>query len=111
MFTDEKFIAFFLRKFGLLGPINRELQKFLSDFYHWKKANLPADSAPLANDFYEMIPLRESEKLFYQVGLSAAEAAEALERQLASLNEIARWIVAQAHAVVLREPPIPADAH
>ena len=110
MFTDEKFIAFFLRKFGLLGPINRELQKFLSDFYHWKKANLPADSAPLVNDFYEMIPLRESEKLFYQVGLSTEEAIDALERQFASLKEFARWIVAQVHAAVLGDPLLATDA-
>jgi flavin-dependent dehydrogenase len=109
MFTDEKFIAFFLRKFGLLGPINRELQKFLSDFYHWKKANLPRDTAPLVNDFYEMIPLRESEKLFYQIGLTTEEAMDALERQFISLKEFARWIVAQVYSVVLGDPELASD--
>jgi 2-polyprenyl-6-methoxyphenol hydroxylase-like FAD-dependent oxidoreductase len=110
MFTDEKFVAFFLRKFGLLGPINRELQKFLSDFYRWKKTNLPADTAPLVNDFYEMIPLRESEKLFYQVGLTTEEAMKTLERQFQSLKEFARWIVAQAHSIVLGDPKLAMDA-
>src|SRR6185436_18299615 len=110
LFTDEEFIAFFLRKFGLLGPINRELQKYLSDFYHWKKANLPPERTAAVNDFYEMIPLRESEKLFYKVGLTREEAMEALEGQFNSLKGFARWIVAQVHATVLGDPTLAEDA-
>lgn len=110
LFTDEEFIAFFLRKFGLLGPINRELQKYLSDFYHWKKANLPPERTAAVNDFYEMIPLRESEKLFYKVGLTREEAMETLEAQFARLKEFARWIVAQVHATVLGDPLLAEDA-
>lgn len=110
LFTDEEFLGFFLRKFGLLGPINRQLQKFLSDFFHWKKANLPGDAAPVHQDFYEITPLRQSELLFYQVGLTREEAMEALERQVTALKGFARWIVAQVTASVLGDPAIARDA-
>jgi hypothetical protein len=109
LFTDEEFLPFFLRKFGLLGPINRQLQKFLSDFYQWKKANRPGDTAPIHQDFYEMSPLRQSELLFYQVAVTREEAMEALERQFVSLKGFARWIIAQVHAAVLDEPMIACD--
>src|SRR5207244_8895987 len=99
----------YLRKFGLLGPINRELQKYLSDFYHWKKANLPPERTPAVNDFYEMTPLRNSELLFYQVGLTREEAMDALDKQFASLKEFARWIVAQVHAAVADTPRLASD--
>ena len=110
LFTDEEFLPSFLRKFGLLGPINRQLQKFLSDFYHWKKENALADTAPMMNDFYEMTPLRQSELLFYQVGLTRDEAVETLDRQLNSLKDFARWIIAQVHSTVLDDPAIARDA-
>jgi 2-polyprenyl-6-methoxyphenol hydroxylase-like FAD-dependent oxidoreductase len=110
LFTDEEFLPSFLRKFGLLGPINRQLQKFLSDFYRWKKENAPADKAPVMNDFYEMTPLRQSELLFYQVGLTREEAIEALDRQFNSLKDFARWIIAQVYSAVLDDPAIGCDA-
>jgi 2-polyprenyl-6-methoxyphenol hydroxylase-like FAD-dependent oxidoreductase len=109
LFTDEEFLPFFLRKFGLLGPINRQLQKFLSDFYQWKKTNIQPDTAPTLNDFYEMTPLRQSELLFYQVGLTREEAMETLERQFNSLKGFARWIIAQVYAAVLGDPIIGMD--
>ncbi len=110
LFTDEEFLPSFLRKFGLLGPINRQLQKFLSDFYHWKKQHAPADASPMMNDFYEMAPLRQSELLFYQVGLTREEAVDALNRQFMSLKGFARWIIAQVYSIVLDEPMLACDA-
>src|SRR5258708_9017243 len=110
MFTNQEFIPFFLRKFGLLGPINRGLQKYLSDFYQWKKTNVPAETSPTLNDFYEMTPLRNSELLFYQVGLTPAEAMDALDRQFNSLKGFARWIIAHVHATVLGDPNIGMNA-
>jgi 2-polyprenyl-6-methoxyphenol hydroxylase-like FAD-dependent oxidoreductase len=109
LFTDEEFLPLFLRKFGLLGPINRMLQKFLSDFFQWKKGNVPPGVAPELHDFYEMTPLRNSELLFYQVGLTREEAADALERQFNSLKGFARWIVAQVYSTVLADPMIGMD--
>jgi flavin-dependent dehydrogenase len=111
LFTDQQFLATFLRKFGLLGPINRNLQQFLSDFYRWKKsARMPARQALTINDFYEMLPLRESEKLFYQVGLTREEAVDVLDRHFNSLREFARLIVAQVYATVLGDERVPLNA-
>ena len=75
-----------------------------------KKTNVPAETAPTLNDFYEMMPLRNSELLFYQVGLTPAEAMDALERQFNSLKGFARWIIAQVHATVLGDPKIGMNA-
>jgi hypothetical protein len=110
LFTDEEFLPFFMRKFGLLGPINRMLQKFLSDFFQWKKTNVQPSAAPELHDFYEMMPLRNSELLFYQVGLTREEATEVLERQFNSLKGFARWIVAQVYSTVLGDPMVALDA-
>jgi hypothetical protein len=56
-----------------------------------------------------MSPLRQSELLFYQVGVTREEAMEALERQFVSLKGFARWIIAQVHAAVLDDPMIACD--
>jgi 2-polyprenyl-6-methoxyphenol hydroxylase-like FAD-dependent oxidoreductase len=109
LFIDEEFLPSFLRKFGLLGPINHKLQKFLSDFYHWKKENLAADTAPVMTDFYELMPLRQSELLFYQVGLTREEALEVLDRHFNSLKGFARWIIAQVYSAVLDDPTVGCD--
>lgn len=62
LFTDRKFMQTYLRKFALFGPINKNLQMFLSDFYEWKKAtgNGPL-TEPVHIDFYDLEPLRLSE--------------------------------------------------
>lgn len=110
LFTDEEFLPHFLRKFGLLGPINRNLQTFLSEFYRWKQAHVPPETETGMNDFYEMPWLRESEKLFYKVGLTREEAIETLDMHFHNLREYARWIVAQVYAAVLGKPEIAGDA-
>ncbi|MBK9167257.1 MAG: FAD-dependent oxidoreductase [Bryobacterales bacterium] len=109
LFTDEAFLPHFLRKFGLLGPINRNLQKFLSGYYQWRKTHGQPDAEPVRTDFYGMTPLRDSEKLFYEVGLTGQEAAEVLDMQYERLRGFARWIVAQVYADVLNEPAIASD--
>lgn len=102
LFTNRKFMQAYLRKFAFFGPINRNLQKFLSDFFLWKKANgsIALEEA-VHIDFYDMEPLRMSEKLFYEVGLTAEEAERLLEMQLERMREFTRYILAHVHAVVL----------
>lgn len=102
LFTDRKFMGSFLRKFAFLGPVNRNLQKFLRDFFLWKKDNgrtMPEE--PVHIEFYDMEPLRQSEKLFYQVGLTAEETDRLLDTQLERMREFTRYILAHVHAVVL----------
>jgi len=101
LFTDGDFMRYYLLKFKALGRVNKTLQHFLSAFFHWKKSLAAAQPDPCNIDFYELCPLRESEKMFYQVGLSRDEAEQALERHLGRLKEFARYILAHVHAVVL----------
>jgi flavin-dependent dehydrogenase len=107
LLTDTTFMPFHLRKYGLLGPINKNLQMLLAAFYDWKKANgrLGTDMPTLV-DFYSIRPLRESETLFYEVGLTQEEAEMVFEKHIARLKEFARYIIAHVHAVVLDNPDV-----
>ena len=105
LFTDERFMPVHMRKYGILGAINRNLQQFLSAFYEWKKAeDRMGTGQPQLVDFYQVKPLRDSETLFYEVGLSPEEAEALLDAHILRLKEFARYILAHVHAVVLEEP-------
>ena len=106
LFTDRRFATTFLRLFSRLGPVNRSLQPFLSDYYQWKKAHRPRPAAPVFFDFTELGTLREAEKTFYEVGVSVEEARRILTRQVENLEELARLIGAHAASVVLDDPRV-----
>ncbi len=102
LFTNRKFMQTYLRKFALYGPVNRNIQKFLSDFFIWKKENGTNQLAePVHISFYDMEPLRMAEKLFYEVGLTPEEAERVLEMHVEKMKDFARYILAHVHAVVL----------
>jgi flavin-dependent dehydrogenase len=101
-FTNREFIQIFFRKFAQLGPINRNLQQFLSDFYEWKKERGTPTSKVL-NDFMELTPLKTAETAFYEIGVSVPEAEEILERHLENLKEFARFIYAYVTSEVIGE--------
>ena len=102
LFTNHLFMRTHLRKFALMGPINRNLQMFLRDYFNWKKAQglMPLDRAAHI-DFYDMEPLRESEKLFYEIGLTLEEAEDQLDMHVRRMKEFARHILAHVYAAVL----------
>ncbi len=106
LFTDAEFMSFHMRKYALLGQINRNLQEFLSAFYRWKRANPRPSGEPNHIDFYELKSLRRSETLFYAVGLSPEEAKETMATHVAQLKEFARYILAHVHAVVLEDKKV-----
>jgi flavin-dependent dehydrogenase len=101
LFTDERFVISFVRKFAQLGPINKYLQSFLSDYFQWKKTNTAPTREPRFYDIMEIEPLRRAEKTFYRVGVSVEEARKILDEQLANLKEFARFIFAQTSANAL----------
>ena len=106
-FTDRRFVLAFLRTFTRLGPMNRSLQKLLSAFFQWKKANLLAGSThPIFMDFMEITTLAKAEKTFYQVGIEVDEAKRVLHQQLENLEELARFTACHVAAVMLDEPRI-----
>jgi 2-polyprenyl-6-methoxyphenol hydroxylase-like FAD-dependent oxidoreductase len=103
LFTDKKFIAAFLRRFLQLGPINKNLQSFISAFYQWKKVAREPLREPVFNDFTDVAPLSAAEKAFYSVGVSVDEAQRVLDSQLANLKEMARFILTHLSSVVLSD--------
>ncbi|MBA3241157.1 MAG: hypothetical protein H0T60_08010 [Acidobacteria bacterium] len=102
LFTNGRFLPAFLGKFSRLGPVNRNLQTFISDYYEWKKT-VPRErpSAPIFFDFTSVTPLRTAEGAFYSVGVTVEEAKEVLAAQLDNLMELARYIAAYVASVVL----------
>jgi hypothetical protein len=105
LMTNTEFMQPFLRRFAVLGPLNGSVQRMLSAFFQWKKRQpARADRAPRFIDFMEMAPLREAERLFYEVGLPPHSALGVVDRQLERLQEFARYIVTHVHASVLGAP-------
>ena len=103
LFVNQEFLPFFLRKFARLGPINHSLQKFLDGYYQWKKQRGVEPGDPVLTDFYDLRPVRDSEKLFYEVGVTLPEAKLAFSRHVERLTELARYIAAHVHASVLED--------
>jgi len=102
LFTNQKFMRTYLRKFAFFGPVNHTLQAFLSSYFQWKKAQgLTAPGEPVHIDFYDLDPLRVSEKLFYEVGLTVEEAEQKIEMHQENMREFARYIQAHVYASVL----------
>jgi 2-polyprenyl-6-methoxyphenol hydroxylase-like FAD-dependent oxidoreductase len=101
--TNRQFVLSYLSKFSRLGIINKNLQSFISAYYQWKKSVLQPAGEPLFHDFTALGPLRTAESTFYRVGVSIEEAIAILDMQLANLRELARYIVAYIHSVVLSD--------
>jgi hypothetical protein len=92
----------FLRRFGVLGPINSNLQRTLSAFFQWKKKQpKQVYTEPQLFEFYDMQPLFEAETLFYEAGLTPPQAVAVVDRHLERLKEFARYIIAHIYASVL----------
>ena len=113
LFADRRFGLAFLRLFSRLGPLNRAVQQMFSDYYQWKKASErlageqgEAAGRPVFFDFTEIGSLREAERTFYEVGVTVEEARRILARQIANLQELARFLVAHLASVALDEPRV-----
>jgi flavin-dependent dehydrogenase len=101
LFTERRFILTFISRFSKLGPINKNLQAFISAYFQWKKTARQRPARIIHNDFTEMAGLFRAEKTFYQTGVSVDEARRVLDQQLDNLKEMARFIVAHISAAVL----------
>jgi flavin-dependent dehydrogenase len=106
LFVDPRFIRLFLNKFARLGSINRNLQLFISDYFHWRKSRRPALAEPVLHELTDIGPLRTAERAFYCVNVSVDEARRVLDLQLANLQQLARFIVAHVTSAVLTDERI-----
>ena len=110
LFADRAFMPGFLRRFGILGPINANLQRMLSAFFQWKKGRRRAFPGPNFFELYDMAPLSDAEKLFYEAGLDAQGAIEVIDRHLERLKEFARYILGHIYASVLGDRAVLTNA-
>jgi hypothetical protein len=102
LFTNRQFMNAFLRRFAIFGPINRSVQQFLGDFFAWKWKNQTKPSpTPIHMEFYKILPLKESETLFYEIGLTTEEAELQIDLHVDRMREFARYIYAHVCATVL----------
>ena len=111
LFTDRLFVVSFLSRFSKLGPLNEGVLRLISRYFQWKKATgqLGGDRDPVYFDFTRVATLRRAESTFYKVGVSNVEAKAELDRQLANLDELARFIVVRIQSVVNRNPDLMSD--
>ena len=100
LFTNERFIKFYFRKFAQLGPVNRNLQKFLSDYYRWKKM-LPPRDGPISNDYLDLSALKRIECSYYRIPPGVEDAEEELAGHLQLLKDFARYMYAYMTSVIL----------
>ena len=97
--------------FSRLGPINKRLQTFISDYYEWKKrARRQTPHAPTFFELTSIKPLAVAEDAFYEVGVTVEEARKVLAAQFANLRELARYVAARAASVVLEDEGVLTDA-
>ncbi|MGI8785773.1 MAG: NAD(P)/FAD-dependent oxidoreductase [Acidobacteriota bacterium] len=102
LFTNTEFLGVFFRKFAMLGPVNHNLQKFLADYFRWKK-DQPPSRTRIFNDFEELRPLAHAKTVFFDVGISLERAELLLADHSERLREFARYILAYVSSVVLRD--------
>jgi len=111
LYQKPEFMGPFMHKFAVLGPINHNLQDVLSAYFRWKKSRpIPSRTEPELFELFRMKPLMESEELFYQVGLTPAEALDVIDRHLKRLQEFARYILTHVHASVSGDPEVLTNA-
>ncbi len=101
LFTNPAFIRTFFRKFAQLGPINRNLQKFMSDYFQWKKQRGLQPRMPVGNNILDLTPLKRAEMCYYTTGLTTERAEEVLDMHLHDMKEFARYIYAHIASVIL----------
>jgi len=106
LYTDRLFLVAYLRRFSKLGNINRNLLKFISGFYQWKRDNEEGDPDPKFFEFMNVESLSRAESTFYEVGVSVDEAVKVLDDQFENLTELARFFLAHMCSRVVGDPAL-----
>lgn len=103
LFTSTVFVVPFLDLFARLGVLNNNLQNFITSYYRWKKTQPVRSHDPVLFDFTGLEPLKKSEELFYEVGLSAPAAIKVLKHSMGNVEKLARFLAIYIYSVVLND--------
>jgi flavin-dependent dehydrogenase len=101
VFTETSFVVSYLDLFAKLGVLNHNIQSFITSYYQWKKTQPVKLRTPNFFDFMSLEPLRKSEELFYEVGLSGRECIRVLKSSMGNVERLARFIAMYIYSVVL----------
>ncbi len=101
VFTDTTFVVPYLDLFAKLGTLNHSLQTFITAYYHWKKDQPVEFRDPNFFDFMFFEPLKKSEELFYEVGISAAQCIRVLKQAMNNVERLGRFIAVYIYSAVL----------
>ena len=101
--TDPSFVVPYLDLFAQLGVLNHSVQSFITGYYYWKKTQPVSFHEPRFFDFTLFEPLKKSEELFYQVGVSVPQAIAILKQSMANIEKFARFIAVYIYSVVLED--------
>jgi len=101
VFTNTSFVVPYLDLFAKLGVLNHNLQAFITAYYHWKKTQPIEFSQPNFFDFTFLEPLKKSEELFYQVGLTGPACIRVLKNSMGNVAKLARFIAMYIYSAVV----------
>lgn len=103
---DNAFMARYLSRLSRLGLINHGLQRLIRGYADWKQQHGVFQDVPRYYDFTQLGPLRRAESTFYEVGVDADQARQVLTEQLASLTELADFLVVWIYSTILDDRQI-----
>jgi len=103
LFLNPDFLDRYFQRIATLGPINRTLQKYINDYYHWKMEKSKC-SKQVFFDFMDVYTLKECEKTFYEVSSDIENGIRILDEKLSILKQFARLIIAHIKSRVHTNP-------
>lgn len=109
VFTDTTFVVPYLDLFAKLGAMNHSLQTFITAYYHWKKGQPVQFRDPNFFDFMFLEPLKKSEELFYEIGLTGAECMRVLRHAMSNVEKLGRFIAVYIYSAVLDDESLLAN--
>ncbi len=111
LFAQTAFVVPYLDLFAKLGVWNQNIQVFIRDYYRWKK-NQPAEPGdPILFDFTAFEPLKKSEELFYEVGVSPVQAIRLLREHMTNIQRLGSFIAIYIYSVVLNDESLLSNKH
>ena len=111
LFTQTAFVVPYLDLFAKLGTWNQSIQVFIRDYYRWKKNHPGEPGNPVLFDFTGFEPLKKSEELFYEVGLSAIQAIRLLREHMTNIQRLGSFIAIYIYSVVLNDESLLSNKH
>ncbi len=104
--ANTGFLIIYFRRFAQLGPMNRTVQGYVSNYFQWKKKKISTSKTPHFFEFKQLEPLVRAEKTFYEVDMDVKSAKKVLDAQLIYVTEFALYLIAHIDSVIFNRPDL-----